>query len=444
MPAVRESISTLPTKRLFIEMLVKDVDLTDAIIDLVDNSIDGAKRMRPDENFDKLKIDIKLSGTRFLVKDNCGGIPLEIGKKYAFRFGRPKEVGPTPHSIGRFGIGMKRALFKLGKNFKVKTTSEVTKYAITVDVPEWSKDDDPKTWNFETDEAVQPRLATSPYRESELGTSIEVTNLYPEIAKKLGQAAYIEDFRTRLRDAQNSFLNKGLTIVVNDIALIAEEIFLLQDVGLKSSFKKEKIKPEGSQATVNVRFYVGLQTSSPSDQAGWYVYCNGRMILRADRSEITGWGETSAKIPRYHNQYARFRGYVFFDCNDAEQLPWNTTKTGVDLESPTYAKARRIMVELMEPIVRFIDAADKERDTSDNTYNTVLTQARPVSLATIRTEQTFTPPVRSTSVAQVKLSRISFQKPTPEFEKVKRKLGATTAEEVGIMLFDYYKKFELQ
>lgn len=444
MPASRETISTLPTKRLFIEMLVKDVDLTDAIIDLVDNSIDGAKRMRPDENFEDLRIDIKLSGTRFFVKDNCGGIPLEIGKKYAFRFGRPKEVGPTPHSIGRFGIGMKRSLFKLGKNFKVKTTSEITKYSITVDVPDWSKDDDPKTWNFETDEAVQPRLATSPYREAELGTSIEVTNLYPEIAKKLGQIAYVEDFRIRLRDAQNSFLNKGLTIVVNDIALVAEEIYLLQDPTLKSSYKKDKIKPDASQAAVNVRYYVGLQTSSPSDQAGWYVYCNGRMILRADRSNDTGWGETSAKIPRYHNQYARFRGYVFFDCTDSEQLPWNTTKTGVDLESPIYAKARRTMIELMEPIIRFIDAADKERDTNDNTFNLVLNQAKPISIDEIKTQFTFVPPERSAVTAQVKLSRITFQKPTPEFEKVRKKLGAKTAEEVGVMLFDYYKKFELE
>lgn len=444
MPAVRELINTLPTKRLFIEMLVKDVDLTDAIIDLVDNSIDGAKRIREDENFADLKIEIKLSGTKFSVKDNCGGIPLDIGKKYAFRFGRPKEVDPTPHSIGRFGIGMKRALFKLGKNLKVKTTSSFTKYSITVDVPEWSKDDAPETWNFQTDEAVQPRLATSPYRDAELGTTIEVTNLYPEIAKKLGQLSYVEDFRNKLRNAQNSFLNKGLTIVVNDTALVAEEIYLLQDAALKSSFKKEKVKTEAGQPAVNVKYYVGLQTSSPADQAGWYVYCNGRMILRAERSEITGWGETSAKIPRYHNQYARFRGYVFFDCTDSELLPWNTTKTGVDRESPIYAKARRTMVELMEPIVRFIDAADNERDTDDKAYTVALSQAKPVSIGDIRTEHTFTAPARNAIAAPMKLTRITFQKPTPEFDKVKNKLGATSAEEVGIMLFDYYKKFEIE
>ena len=424
-------------------MLVKDVDLTDAIIDLVDNSIDGARRLSVDEDFSGLKIEIKFSATKFLVKDNCGGIPFEIGKDYAFRFGRPKNAEPTPHSIGRFGIGMKRALFKLGKDFKVKTTAPLSKYSITVDVPEWSKDDDPKTWNFQTDEAVQMRLPTAPYKDSELGTSIEVTNLYPEIAKKLGQTNYLEEFRIKLRDAQNNFLNKGLTIKVNDIALIAEDILLLQEGPIKPSFKKETIKTEPGKPLVTVRYYVGLQLSSPSDQAGWYVYCNGRMILRADRDNVTGWGETSDKIPRYHNQYARFRGYVFFDCTDAEMLPWNTTKNGVDLESPVYAKARRTMIELMVPIVRFIDAADNERNTSDNTYNLLLTQAKPVSIESIRTQQTFIPPARDAAAPTVKLTRISYQKPATDVEKVKRKLGATTIEEVGSMTFDYYKGFEV-
>jgi len=37
-----------PTKDLFISMLVKDLSLEDAIHDLIDNSVDGAKRLTPD------------------------------------------------------------------------------------------------------------------------------------------------------------------------------------------------------------------------------------------------------------------------------------------------------------------------------------------------------------------------------------------------------------
>ena len=68
---------------------------------------------------------------------------------------------------------------------------------------------------------------------------------------------------------------------------------------------------------VNVRITVGLGASVPT-AAGWYVICNGRVILEADRRTNTGWGlvEENANrvvIPTFHNQFARFRGLVIFD-----------------------------------------------------------------------------------------------------------------------------------
>jgi hypothetical protein len=40
------AIQASPTKELFISMLVRDIELTPAIVDLVDNSFDGAIRLR--------------------------------------------------------------------------------------------------------------------------------------------------------------------------------------------------------------------------------------------------------------------------------------------------------------------------------------------------------------------------------------------------------------
>ena len=40
-----------PTKEFFISMLVRDINLKDAIGDLVDNCIDGAKNLRGDKRF---------------------------------------------------------------------------------------------------------------------------------------------------------------------------------------------------------------------------------------------------------------------------------------------------------------------------------------------------------------------------------------------------------
>ena len=127
-----------PTKKFFIEMITRDISIEDAIIDLLDNSIDGANR-RNAENYEGLVINITINSSEFVIDDNCGGFSLETAQKYAFRFGRPEEAPNDQNTIGRFGIGMKRSLFKMGKEFQVETQTEVDHFKIDVDVAQWSK-----------------------------------------------------------------------------------------------------------------------------------------------------------------------------------------------------------------------------------------------------------------------------------------------------------------
>jgi hypothetical protein len=46
--------------------------------------------------------------------------------------------------------------------------------------------------------------------------------------------------------------------------------------------------------------------------------------------------EQGVTMPKFHGQFARFRGYVFLDAEDASLLPWNTTKTGVDTDTDVW------------------------------------------------------------------------------------------------------------
>src|SRR5688572_2771156 len=121
--AARMIIDAYPTKRLFIEMLTRDVALIPAIIDLADNSTDGARKMRPDKKWAGLAVEITAKPEAFVISDNCGGIPVEVARKSAFRFGRPDDAQQTSGEVGRFGVGMKRGLFKLGKHFHVRSTT---------------------------------------------------------------------------------------------------------------------------------------------------------------------------------------------------------------------------------------------------------------------------------------------------------------------------------
>ena len=79
----------IPTKQFFVSMLTRDINLADAILDLVDNCLDGALRMADGDDVDYSKhfVEIELAAEHFLIGDNCGGIPREVAKNYAFKNG---------------------------------------------------------------------------------------------------------------------------------------------------------------------------------------------------------------------------------------------------------------------------------------------------------------------------------------------------------------------
>ena len=62
-----------------------------AIVELIDNAIDGVKRVCPDGNYEGKKVKILFDSEKFIIRDNCGGIGIETTTKYAFKFGRPDE-----------------------------------------------------------------------------------------------------------------------------------------------------------------------------------------------------------------------------------------------------------------------------------------------------------------------------------------------------------------
>ena len=82
-----------PTKTFFIEMITRDISIKDAILDLLDNSIDGANRINS-LSYEGLYINVSISNDEFIVNDNCGGFSLDIARRYAFRFGRPCVDSP--------------------------------------------------------------------------------------------------------------------------------------------------------------------------------------------------------------------------------------------------------------------------------------------------------------------------------------------------------------
>ena len=120
-----EAVDATPVKSFFVEMLTRDIELVDAILDLLDNCVDGILREKKTRSGEKpyagFKAEIAFDKNSFSISDNCGGIPWDL-HSYAFRMGKDDQNRDNNlPTVGVYGIGMKRAIFKIGKECSIST-----------------------------------------------------------------------------------------------------------------------------------------------------------------------------------------------------------------------------------------------------------------------------------------------------------------------------------
>lgn len=427
-----------PTKDLFIYMLVRDIPLIRAIIDLVDNSVDGATHLQSNENYEGLWIKILVNKEYFQIQDNCGGITVNDAEEYAFKFGRANDAELTPKSIGRFGIGMKRAFFKIGKKFTVESTTSSSKFVVSEDVEEWKKKDE---WTFEFSEVQED----SDYESNDIGTRILIEKLHENVSDDLGLENFISQLKQELTIAYSLKINKGLSISINDEVLSPTPLnFRTSDTIKVAKFEKGYNYFGSHEITtpVQVRLYAGVSDRN-LNEGGWYVFCNERMVLEADQTEIMGWG-TKSGFPKYHADFAFFRGYAFFESDDAAYLPWTTTKTGIDYDSPIYKAIKQQVSELTVPVLTFLRkmADEKSRvergEISESLLEQAYLQTSLHSVFEANTSITFQIPEQSAIPPRQNRGTIQYNKTIEEIELVKELLNVSSNKEVGEKTFDYY------
>ena len=428
---VERTIDASVSKAFFVEMLVKDITLEMAIHDLLDNCIDGALRLRGSESFDGLEVEITCTSNEFNIRDNCGGIAVDVARNYAFRFGRPKKAPSVSNSIGRFGVGMKRAVFKLGKHFNVWSMSENHQFLVEVDVAVWEEE---SKWQFEFKDLKE---LSQPTPVQDRGTEVRVKQLFESVSERFGLDTFKSGLQRAIEARYQNHLERGLVVRLNGHSVVGAPVrFFVSSGSLYPAFR------EDSYNGVTVRQFAGVGPRLPAD-AGWYVFCNGRMVLRADQSEVTGWGEPNIeRLPKYHNDFAWFRGCVFFDSEDPDALPWNTTKDSVDQDSGLYRTVKTQMVKMMTPVLQFLRSVATE-DDPDKPLASLLDQATPVPIFQAQTCNSFDPKKKTPSVPpEKKPTGIQYSKPIGLVSKVKQHLGVKTNRDVGEKTFDYYVSSE--
>ncbi|WP_144528287.1 ATP-binding protein [Peribacillus simplex] len=434
-------INANPTKNFFISMLVRDIPLVDAIADLVDNSVDGATRLKgKDTDYSGLHIDLRFDKDKFEIIDNCGGFSTEIAAKYAFRFGRPEEAeNDFDYSIGRFGVGMKRALFKIGNFFTVSSTCDQSDFKVTVDVNDWKRDKS-NDWQFKFSESQETPSSQN------FGTSIIITNLHQEVSELFTQADFINVLKKELKASYEKKLERKLTISINGEQLEYTPSVLLISDTIKPAFQEINL-----ENGINAKIYVGISEKGSPKKAGWYVYCNDRLVLEADQTAVTGWGDG---LPMSHNRFARFRGYVFINSEDTNLLPWNTTKNGVDQDSLIYRGIRLEMIKMGKSVITFLNDLVKENIEDDDQEELVdvsltdeINKAEPENVSLITPSELkigFQAPRLKKVRKPQDNQKIQYSKPATEISKVKEALNVSTLKEVGEKTFEYFYKLECE
>jgi hypothetical protein len=349
-----------PVKSFFVSMLTRDILLDDAVLDLLDNCVDGILRSGKaggDKPYAGFKAAIEFKKNFFSISDNCGGIPWHL-HDYAFRLGRAaKSDRPADPAgtVGAYGIGMKRAVFKIGKSCLISTRSGKDQYEIEI-TPDWLGKE--SEWLIPV---------TKVNKSGEDGTTIVIGELHPGISKKFADDA--EDFNgelVRKISGHYSFIiDKGFEVTINGKAVKPVVTRLAFDRNREDDTIRPYIfrtQSDGVDVFLAVGFTRGIPTpaeildeeKSPkysSPYAGWTIVCNDRAVLYCDRTILTGWGDSG--VPQYHTQFIAISGIVEFKSTDASKLPTTTTKRGIDASSPLYQQVKNKMREGMRIFTAF-------------------------------------------------------------------------------------------
>ncbi len=373
-----------PTKDFFVRMLTRDIELHDALLDLLDNCVDGIVRTIESDPanpqpYSGFKASFTLTPEHFQIEDNCGGIPISVASDYAFSMGRPpgdpqKANGAT---VGMYGIGMKRAIFKIGTEALVESRSD-TGFKVEF-TEQWMNNE---SWN---DLPMHP-LANAELPEG--GTRIKVTKLHQEVAAAFSDATWVDEFRKAIARHYSIIISKGFSVSVHSgeddvgahAAINGEPFKLIQSGKIGEENKIAPYVYTGKIGDVQIEIFAGLyrqlldeeegaeeeETTGTSDDAGWTVACNDRVVIWKDKSRLTGWGE--ATVPNYHGQFIAITGMVLLTCADPTQLPFTTTKRGIDAASNVYSEVKDLMREATKDLTSFTNKWKKFPQKLDEIY----------------------------------------------------------------------------
>jgi hypothetical protein len=445
--AIRQSTdaNAAPEKRLFISLLTRDISLIDALLDVVDNSINSAIKkhrlaLKNADDYLKLlklanghvsRISIFVSEATIEISDDTGGISFADAKDDVFRFGR-EDGNSSEDRLSVYGIGLKRAIFKMGNRIEIVSQHPDTGFELAIDVAKWSADRT-QPWKFKN---LTPRKAEKPY-----GTSIKISDLTDDVRTRIKDPTFLTELMTRLGETYVYYLEHLISITINSLPVRATPL------RIGTNFSSAIFSEYNVHCSVTAGIVIPPVDKFLADISGLFVFCNGRAVAFADKSEITGWG-VKGLLPTFQPKHRPFIGIVFFAATRPEALPWSTTKSSINQESLLWQLAKRKIAAASREIINFLDRRYSEAGTlvspeqlraSAGKSSISLFQAIGANEAVFKAPSHPQKPIRE-------YKSISYKALASHVEAVKKYVGDQTMTngDVGKYTFDYFVRNEVR
>ncbi|MAJ69164.1 MAG: hypothetical protein CBB67_013350 [Alteromonadaceae bacterium TMED7] len=336
------------------ETLTADIELTDALFDLIDNSIDAAreqilaqKNVKLDSHglpadYSGYQIRLRFSAHSITVKDNCSGFDEATLTNSAFITGRKSS---HRFGIGHYGLGLKRALLKAGSRFGFASDNGVARYRALFNSSSFSGN--------EKNQIPAKRYPTKnkPY------SLFTVSGLFSDIKHEIEDQAWFDYLVKKLGVRYGIFIHKGLQITVVNSTLDGRATCFIKS-SIPSLRKGKPITPFSDRMStegLDVYFNVGVhekykfageeendskQNGLISETYGLYFISNDRVIVDASTDKKHGFTTS------WHNEYSGFICLIRMIGDNPGKLPWNTAKTELKLGSSVFISIREKVEKL--------------------------------------------------------------------------------------------------
>jgi hypothetical protein len=241
---------------------------------------------------------------------------------------KPEEI-----SIGEFGIGSKRAIVAVSTRAEVVSRFESREtFKIVVD-DSWTSSD---SWMI-------PKYKTAPIAAGSTRIVFKSTKVDLNLET-------VQEVKHLLSETYCFVLSKKCTILVNEESIRPNcfNNWAFPPRGRHPRTYRTFINVDGRK--VNVDVTIGLmRESSQTGEYGFDIFCNDRMILKNYKHPEIGFTTGILGFP--HPAIAWFKGIARITGAN-EDMPWNSTKSGLDFSNPIVQSLKDKLVKLAKPYVQ--------------------------------------------------------------------------------------------